>query len=463
MHQGGPGLEVPNARPVNPLLTNLVLYVDSATGSDLNPGTQAQPFATLQRAWNERQAYAELRATLRIQLIGAGPYDMPAMGASTCSEAGSFTICGDAAAQTVVATGTATGDFAANVLPTSATGGVNNCRDEFLRMLTGNCAQAVFQINENAANSITVSNVRARTTNGAIANGDTWQVVRPGTQIRITLSALSTAAVPHVIANWTGSSVGSSTPTAKHWLYNVRLTTTDGSQLKVLGAQFGLAMVRAEAGVFFIGSQIIGGTAVRSTEFGIVSANRDLLFGAGLVVSAGLFFWQSCTAFGVFTYGGSAGSLGDTAIIWGGGRGVALSVQLRSQVNTIGAGQDILLNGTITVSGSNAALRMGVTGTIRCAVTAGSCFRARMGGLIAFQSGGPTGGTIDAAGFGFDARGGGVIFFENVQPAVTGGTLNQDLRTTNQTAANVALAVNNTAVGDAADALLGEVLARVAA
>ena len=462
----GIGAQAPGIylKPCPALTVNVTVYVDSATGSDSNDGlATTSAFRTLARAWLERQLYGELRATFRVQLIGAGPYDMPAMGFSACGADGSFVLCGDTAAETIVATGTATGDFAGNVLPTSATGGTNNLRDEFLRVLSGNCAQCVFQINENAANSITVAQVRGRTQNGVIVNGDTWQVVRPGTQLRIVNSSLVAAATPNIISGWNGQSVGTSTPTAKHWLYNLRLTTTDASQIKTLGAAVGFVMVRAEAGIFCLNSTLVLGTVVRSTDFGIASANLNLLFGAGLVVSGGLFFLQSCFVVGVFTYAGSSASLADAVIIWGGGRGgVALSLQLRSQINTIGAGQDILLNATITVSGANSAVRMGATGTIRIAVTVGNCFRAIYGGVIQFGAPSPTGGTTDAAGFAFDVRGGGQVFFQNVLPAITGGTAGADLRTTNVTAANAVLAANGTPVGNAADVLLGEVIARVA-
>jgi len=460
MQLGSSGLGVGTQAPVNPLLIDLVLYVDSATGSDSNPGTQALPFATLARAWSERQSYSELRAPLRVQLIGAGPYDMPAMGASVCSEDGSFTICGDSAAETIIATGTATGDFAANVLPTSALA-VNIARDEFLRMTSGNCVDAVFQVNENAANSITVSNVRARTTNGAIANGDTWQVIRPGTQLRITLSSLVTAPVPHVIGSWIGATSGSSLPNPLHWLYNVRVITTDASALRAFGAQLGLAMVRLENGALFFNSQIVCGVVNRSTQFGIASVNRDLLFGAGAVVSAGLWFFQSCAISGVFTYAGSSGSFSDCVIIWGGGRAAAgTTLQLRTALNTIGGGQDILINATITVS-AGGLFRPGATGTVRFALTAGSCVRVTLDGCAVFGSPSPTGGTTDAAAYAVDVRGGGKCFFQNVLPNFA-GVAGNDLRTTNVTAANAVLAANGTPAGNAADALLGEVLARVA-
>jgi hypothetical protein len=458
---GARGLQTQQALPVNPLLAALVLYVDSATGSDSNPGTQTLPFATLARAWRERQQYSELRASLRVQLIGAGPYDLPPMGFSACSGLGSFIIAGDSAAETVLATGTATGDFALNVLPTSALV-ANVGRDDFLRITSGNCNGAVFQINENGVASVTVANVRARTTNGAVANGDTFQIVRPGTVIRVTTATLATSVNPNSIANWQGAATGTSVQVARHWFYNVRFTTTDASQLRTFGAQIGFTMVRCENGVLLSNSQVTCGFMPRSADFGIVSAKLDLLLGAGLSVTAGLFFFQSCVLVGVFSYAGSSASILDTAVTWGGGRGgVAITYLTRSVMNTIGAGQDILLSATLNVS-AGGMVRPGTTGTFRFAVTVGSCVRVQLDGFVAFGSPSPTGGTTDAAGFAVDVRSGGKCLFQNVQPNFTGGTAGNDLRTTNVTAANAALAANGTPIGNAADALLGEVLARVA-
>lgn len=455
-----PGLQTQGPFPVNPLYTALVLYVSTA-GSDSNPGTLALPFRTLQRAWDERQKYSELRAPLRVQLIGAGPYDLPPMGFSACSGLGSFVIAGDTAAETVLATGTATGDFAGNVLPTSALV-ANVGRDDFMRITSGNCSGVIFQVNENGAASVTVANVRGRTTNGAVANGDTFQLVRPGTVIRVTTATLATSVNPNSITSWLGAVTGTSVQTARHWFYNVRFTTTDASQLRTFGAQIGFAMVRVENGVLLTNSEITCGFMPRSADFGIVSAKLDILIGAGLSVPGGLFFLQSCVIVGVYSFAGSSAAILGGTLTWGGGRqGVAATYQQGCALNTIGAGQDILINATITVSTAG-LFGPGATGTVRFAVTVGSCVRCVREGTAVFSTPSPTGGTTDAAGFAVDVRGGGRCLFQNVLPAFTGGTAGADLRTTNVTAANAVLAANGTPAGNAADVLINEVIARVA-
>lgn len=59
------------------LMADATYYVNSATGSDSNPGTLAEPFATLQYAWDYLSDSLDLGSfTLTINLEGAGPYTL---------------------------------------------------------------------------------------------------------------------------------------------------------------------------------------------------------------------------------------------------------------------------------------------------------------------------------------------------------------------------------------------------
>lgn len=451
----------------DPPLQFMTLHVDSVTGNDDNPGTAALPYRTLARAWYQRLQYLELRVVLTIQLHGVGPYDMPPMGASECAANGWLVIKGDQAAETVVASGTFTGDIAGQVLPTSATGGTNNLRDEFLRVTSGPLAGALFQITENAANSITIANKRARSVAAVpIVNGDAWQCVRPGTQIRITLnnSFGPHAQTPHVISNWRGVTRGNNgEPLPKHQFFDVRFITSDNSGFSILDSQVGLTMCRCERGVGVRNSLLVTGMMFRSDILGYGAAGQNCLpYGAGLVaLTAGsIAVATDAQITGVLSWLVTFSVLAG-AFTWLGGRaGSGLFLFAGAGAEDFGTDQDNLVNATISIS-SRSLLRT-IGGPWRAAVTAGSVVRVDTQGYfecrIAF-----TGGTTDAAGYGCDVRSGGRALYKNVTPALTGGTAGSDLRTTNvAVAANAALNANGNAVGNATDALLGEVLARVA-
>ena len=61
------------------LIADANYYVDSATGSDSNPGTALLPLATLQYAWDSLAATIDLgNYGITINLVGAGPYTLVA-------------------------------------------------------------------------------------------------------------------------------------------------------------------------------------------------------------------------------------------------------------------------------------------------------------------------------------------------------------------------------------------------
>lgn len=445
--------------PVNPLTVDRTVYV-STLGSDSNPGTQTLPFLTPARADAERQKYSTLNAKFRVILVGAGPYDFPALGFSACGANGNYIWMGDTS--TIVLTGTATGDMVANVLPTSATGGVNAHREQWLRMTSGACADCVFQIIQNAANSFTVANMRARTSNGAIVAGDTWEVIVPTTVARVSTST--------PINNWLGMSVNVPVSAValfpRHWFYNIRFASTDASPVRAYGSQIGFSMCQFTTGANFYDSVVVGGLSIDQTLVSIISARLFVLLGAGfVVVTSGTFVIAAeAQVAGVISWTVTAPFLGPlSAFTWAGGRaGAATSINLGCAFGFQGAGQYQVISATITVSGQNSVFRGG-SSTIDCQVVAGNCFRASLKGFVAFQNVAPIGGTTDPAGVAVDTTSGGVCLFQNVLPVATGGTPGSDLRTTNvPIAANAVLGAPNTSVANAADALIGETLARVA-
>lgn len=450
----------------DPPLEFVNLYVDSALGNDDNTGAIDSPFRTLARAWYQRLQYLELRVVLRINLLGAGPYDMPPMGASECAANGYLIIKGDAAARTVVATGTATGDFTSNTLPTSALV-ANAGRDDFLRMTSGACAGAIFQINENAVNSVTVSNRRARNRLGAIVNGDTFEIVRPGTQIRVTLGTAS-AEVPHQITDWKGLTQGPfGEVVPKHTFFDVRFVTSDASSLRVFGSEVGFVMCRIERGIFANASKIVGGFVARSRILDAAQPNAldDRFYGAGFVAAvAGALTYTNSLLEGIVSWATvGLNNFGMTAFVWGGGRaGGNTFLSTGAEMEAFGAEQDNLINANVELAGALSYLRvLSGSGIWRAALTSGTVLRARLLATITIEQA-FTGGTTDAGGYGVSVQGGGRCLYRNVTPALTGGTAGSDIRTTNvAVAANAVLNANNVAVGNAADALLGEVLARV--
>ena len=455
----GYGLRTPAAA----LTRARTVYVNSATGNDYTgDGSQARPWATLQRAWIERLQYGELRANFTIQLLGAGPYllDFP-MGASVCGAGGRLLILGDPAAYNINDSGTATGDMVNFVIPTNASIAGNNYH--FLRFTSGNCAGAYFQTVETLANSIEVANNTARTALGAIANGDAWQVITPGTRISVPALPVSGTNGFQAIADWAGEVFGEGFATQPgHWFHGIAFE--GAGFLRMQRAVLGFSLCRFSNAFQAAQGEIYCGLATEQTQ--LPGSNGQRMYGAGLVCQSsfsvlqafmrGILSTSSSTSFGgksnFFSYGGRMGNAGGTI-------GVSLGANLEGFG---GPAENRILMATLSLSGAS-TLNVGGLGRWRSVVTTGSCLRVMTQALAMIQAAIWTGGTTDAAGYGVDVRSSGRCVFKNNTPALTGGTAGSDLRTTNvAVAANAALNANGTAVGNATDALLGEVLTRVA-
>lgn len=457
----GYGARVPAAALTRPR----TVYVDSATGNDdTGLGTQAKPWATLRRAWIERCQYIELRAPFVVQLIGVGPYalDFP-VGASDCSPEGRFIVLGDPLAGVeVIASGTAVGDMSSFVIPTSAI--VGSHPFSWIRFTSGNCAGCLFLVVDNLANSVTVANQVPRTTNGAIANGDTWELVQPITEVSIAAAPASGLEPnPGALNNWQGTFAGQSTtlqPT--HILYGLRITGP--GTLRLSSGSYALAFCRVAATL--IGQQAQVQFGMLPEQSGVPGSASSRLFAAG-VICEGLScnFLNSSEALGVLSINGGASNGSGSRLTWNGGRSAGAAAWFFSGGAQLDSFTSInaryILARPVQLQGPAATLNQ--AGSWFSAVTSGSCLRVARGAQAAV-TGSWLGGTTDAAGYGVDVRSGGRVLFVNVTPQLTGGTAGSDLRTTNvAVAANSALNANGNAVGNATDALLGEVLARVAA
>src|SRR6266545_4324284 len=382
------------APPITALTYPRTVYVNSVTGNDAGSGTLALPWKTLARAWAERQHYLVLRAKFTVQLLGVGPYDLSPMQGSACEDDGFFVVLGDPTVNVVLATGTATGDLVGNVLPTSALA-VNVGKNEFLRFTTGFYATAVFQVNENAANSVTIANRQTRGEQATpIGNGDAFQIVRPGTVIRI--SGGFSDAPP--IENLTGITRDAvDLQSVRHVFYGVHfVAAVVGSRPSLAAAALAFGFCRLVTGLIVSAQSIVQGGAQVNVFNGRVTASDfgDYLIQGRVRIS---------------------------------NAGAVMLVQF-------GTWRFVLTSGSCFVVQNGGYLEVG----------------------SAFSAANPSGGTTDVNGYGVDVRGGGRVLYRNVTPALTGGTAGSDLRTTNvPIAPNAALNANGASVAIAADSLLG--------
>lgn len=462
MGLGDSGLFVGTARPVNPLFSARTVYVDSATGNDATGrGTAALPWATLGRAWSERQRYSVLRAKFTVQLIGVGPYEMPPMMGSQCEDEGFFVLRGDRAVEVLLATGTATGDMVGNTIPTSVLV-ADAHRNEFLRFTSGVETEGIYQLNANAANSVTVANSWLRFDGAPIVNGDTFEIFRAGTQVQISggfgfirMENLTGVSGANLFAEDVG----------RHVFYDLHFVSPDSSALELHGSQVTFSVCRCDLFVFAVGSSISCGL-LDSEVVGLTgpsSPSRDLILGAGFVA----FYMQMVSGRLVGTLSWEAGCVlsgGYVYFAWCGGIASGVATLYTAFLEGFGDFCDYLIEETIAcVNAQAVCLFNASSGIWRFAVTSGPCIKVSNGGQLTVVTSDVTGGTTDAAEAAIDVSGGGRALFRGVSPAITGGTPGSDLRTTNvPIAANAALAVNGSSVAIAADALFGEVLGRLA-
>jgi hypothetical protein len=454
----------PGATPAPPstaLTAARTVYVNAVTGNDVRgTGTLALPWKTLMRAWTERQQYLVLRAKFTVQLLGVGPYELPSMLGSQCADEGFFVVLGDPSAEVLLATGHATGDMVGNTIPTSALV-VNAHRNEFLRFTSGAETAGVYQLNSNAANSVTVANSWLRfVSSDPIVNGDTFRIFRPGTQIRVSGGFALAPRLENLTgvsgANTFGEDIG------RHVFYDVHFVTADSSALILEGSALVFALCRSDLFLFSVTSSVACGL-LDSEVVGIVGpASRDQILGAGFVAA----YCQIIASRLIGTLSWVDGlvlSGGQVYFAWCGGIGAGDVTIYTAFMEGFGDFCEMLLEATISVINAQAVCLMNASSGIwHFAVTSGPCIKVQNGGQLSVVTSDLTGGTTDAAAAAVDVSGGGRALFRGVSPALTGGTLGSDLRTTNvPIAANAALAANGSSVAIAADVLFGEVLGRL--
>jgi hypothetical protein len=449
-----------------PLTAARTVHVDSALGNDLGDGSAALPFATLARAWAERLTYGELRAKLVIQLHGVGPYTMPVMGASVCGNGGYFILQGDAAAEVIAFSGTLTGNLAGFVVGSSAGLGVDTYKGDCIKITSGVLTGARVMIVSHTDTALTLAYTDVWTTLGATANGDTYTISRPGTVINLVDPASGQQDAG--CFDWAGM-FGTYLP--RHIISNVTLTKTSSGQFRMVRSAVALVGIKAGA----VGLQVTEksfcamGTIINGSILGVgADSDTNLLTAWGCSSTGNVIVSGGSTLSGVqyraggMTVGSSSST--DELIVWG-GRFDGATTLSGCWLETFGPGGYVDVRATITLSRLATYRVNNFAATWKFTVTAGDVFRVKEGSTLCIE--GVTtkmsGGTSAAAGFAVNCAGGGRCWFQNCAPLLTGGTLNADLHTSNVTAANATLAANGNAVGNATDALLGEVLARVVA
>lgn len=448
-------------RPIPALTVAVTVYVDSVAGVDTNNGaSRAEAFKTLARAWQERKQYGVLRAQFTIQLLGVGPYVMPVMADSAVDvSTGLFVLRGDTAAEVIFASRTATGDMAGFAIPTTAGVGATNTRKhDYIRMTSGLCAGCVFLIVANTDTSVSVANRTGRDTSGAIANGDTFQIIRPGTVVN-TPAAASGQFAPGLY-NVEGGGVLPFNQEPGHWFYDLEFT----GQVRVSNSCAQFVQCRFANLFTYDAPRLRFGVLGNASRLGVgtnTASNR--LYGAGSAFTSGFTtFNNRAMVWGVMSWAGgmNVGSStgGATGFVWAGGVADSATTFLYPGTLLGFSAGNVIANATIN-------LETGAVATIGAplvfAVTSGSCWRVKVGAILHVVAA-MTGGTSDAAGYGVDVRGGGRAYYIGVSPTLTGGTAGSDLRTTaTAVAANAVLTATPSTV-DSLGSPYGEVLARVA-
>jgi hypothetical protein len=393
----------------------------------------------------------------KIQFVGLGPF--PVIGqfnippaatfcGSRCEGPNGFVLFdGDASVETTHITGTFTGDLVAGRIGTSPGLGVDTQRGRHVRILTGVYAGAEFLINENTDTQLSVSSSFFRALSaGVIAAGDTFKIFPPGTTLNLSGGP-----------RFTSLTGGGQIP--RHVFHGLVFT---GTQVQQVDSEISYPSCRWAAG---------GSTG--STACTLASYLTDVTpFGLSLAVawaSAGL----SMTALNGIrgTFSANVVVEGTTLVAaqlgpcyWSPTSGrfiglVTIGTAAVAQFNSVGNGLYRFDAGLIVED--NAVLKGVGAIEAKFAVASGDCIKVRRGGLAALSML-FTGGTADVAGYGINVTGGGRVYL-TVQPTHTGGTPGKDLKTSgNGGVANATLSAAGVAAGIAADALLGEVLARVA-
>lgn len=442
-----------------PLLAARTVHCNSSTGSDTTgDGSSSRPWQTIAKAWADRLTYGELRAVYTAQLHGAGPYTMPVMGPSACNIGGAFVVLGDTASEIVSVSGTFTGDIntSTKVVGTSAgLGTPDTQKNLWLKITSGACVGVRCMVVSNTDTTITVNLTDWRSTiAAAIANGDTFSIVSPGTEIAVP-AAVSGQALPGA-EGWSGGlgypngAVTADSP-LQHIFFNLLFTGANTLRFKnaavcLVGCKFTTSNLQ------FYRCQVALGVLANANALGIgANAKTDLLTGCGIACTANflaagvsLVNATGCFSGGSLTVGSA--SLGDE-FVWSGGRLDAPVAIQAGKMETLSGGITIVTK-TITSALNGQLLLNGGTWTF--AVTSGSCLLAKDFGSIIHTGSTISGGTTDAAGYGLQAISAGKILIVNKAPTLT-GTAGADIKAENTAAiANSALSANGQSTLDAA-------------
>jgi len=450
--------------------SDITVYVNSSTGSDTNTGTSAAPFQTLSRAWDERNRYGILRAKFIVQLVGAGPYTVPLMGASVCGTGGAFILRGDTASEVVSYSGTFTGNITAStgVVGTSAGLGTDTHRGKFVRITSGALIGAIFQIGTHTDTTINVLDWTAWASLST-ANGDTFSVFLPGTSI--SFSPAGSGQPTPCPTDWVGgaASVTLQSNPPQHIFFDLAFTLT----ATFINAAVTLIACKSAGSIRVLNSRVLCGYMSNGFALGIgANTLSNLITGAGLSCSnsggVGYIIDGGSTIAGVLYVGTQTITLGSTSST---DYAALRALRAEGQCN-VNSGMLELSNGTFgmyrfqrqisVVRGGRARLSSS-TAPCTFVLTTGSCLRASYGGQIYVEGTGITGGTTSASGFGGDATDGGAIYWKNQLPTLTGGTAGADLKVTAVAAvANATLAANGNALSTTtAGSQTGDVIARV--
>jgi len=422
-------------------------YVNASTGNDANDGSIGAPWQSFTRAWDERNKYSVIKAKFMVQLIGAGPYILPVMGASLCGNGGYFIIRGDTAAEINAAGGS--GTFASTVnattgqCTTSVLPATDSLRGQFIRITSGAAIGVVCQVQTHSTVGNTLNFIEWSGGAGVII-GDSFQIFQPGTAITYGANAPT---------NWSGgfASAGNPFSPPKHIFYNCQLSASLALACQINYTQCRqTGTLRASGcGMYFGASTGYGVVADYNTLFGLTGVTAaNPLRGAGLSqTTAGgtLAFDGGCNVVGViFTGSIAAMTIGsfsstDTVVFTGCRLNSAVTVANGSylEFNSAVSGHAQNIRAAITCT-RNSKVRI-VSAQTSFVLTAGSCLVASYGGEIYIENSNVNGGTSAAAGFGSDARNGGFIYWKNFAPTLTGGTAGQDLAVDGATAANATL------------------------
>ena len=263
-----------NALPL-PLEVDTDWYVDSAAGNDANDGSPGAPWATLARAFEERNKWGDISALAVIHLLGAGPYLAPTMRSRTAG-AGMLQIRGDMAAKTVYATGTFTGVLTGFAFGVSAGLGANVHQGRFVRILTGAQAGVEFLLGEHTDNAMTVLDLRPFKSGKAPVSGDQFEIFVPATEI-----VLDNAPV---ISDCVGGSITPYDNNQSPGLVFRHVTLSCSDIVYVSEAAVGFSTVRITKDLYFQGHTAIGklGNYGDPALFGVSSTNANAVLAAGL-------------------------------------------------------------------------------------------------------------------------------------------------------------------------------------